>query len=75
MLFKINFDVLINQKASNVKNREFMVQDSQPKQDDGMTAAISAEYLVLNGNSMSYQCCLKQGDLIETQSELFFTEQ
>lgn len=75
MLFKINFDVLINQKASNVKNREFMVQDSQPKQDDEMTAAISAEYLVLNGNSMSYQCCLKQGDLIETQSELFFTEQ
>lgn len=59
MLFKINFDVLINQKASNVKNREFMVQDSQPKQDDGMTAAISAENLVLNGNSMSYQCCLK----------------
>lgn len=75
MLFKINFDVLINQKASNVKNREFMVQDSQPKQDDEMTAAISAEYLVLNGNSMSYQCCLKQGDLIETQSEIFFTEQ
>lgn len=36
-----------------------------------MTAAISAKYLFLNGNSMSYQCCLKQEKLIETQSELF----